>query len=116
MVYIDPTYGTRFMRLKAEPGVLAVRYDAPVDIAHHMESPARISEVPIAQLPPDVPLYLYLSRQCQSDCLHRFASREFGHLRMGYWRVQAIVDWGPPSHQVFVRQFQQQHVSGRHTD
>ncbi len=48
MVYIDPTYGTRFMRLKAEPGVLAVRYDAPVDIAHHMESPARISEVPIA--------------------------------------------------------------------
>ncbi len=93
VVYIDPTYGTRFMRLKAEPGVLTVRYDATVDSAHHMESPARIAEVPIAQLPPDVLPYLYPSRYCQSDRLHWFASREFGHLRQGYWRVQAILDW-----------------------
>ncbi|MDB5810118.1 MAG: transglutaminase-like superfamily protein [Betaproteobacteria bacterium] len=93
VVYIDPTYGSRYMRLRAEPGVLAIRYDATVDIAHHIESPARIVEVPIAQLPPEVLPYIYPSRYCQSDRLHRFATREFGHLAQGYWRVQAILDW-----------------------
>ncbi len=92
-IYTDPTYGTRYMRLKAEPGELAVRYDATVDIAHYTESPARIAEVPIAQLPPQVLPYIYPSRYCQSDRLHRFAVREFGHLRQGYGRVQAILDW-----------------------
>ena len=28
VIYTDPIYGTRYMRLKAEPGPLAVRYDA----------------------------------------------------------------------------------------
>jgi transglutaminase-like putative cysteine protease len=93
VIYTDPTYGTRYMRLKAEPGELAVRYDATVDIAHYIESPARIAEVPIAQVPPEVLPYIYPSRYCQSDRLHRFATREFGHLRQGYWRVQAILDW-----------------------
>lgn len=93
VIYTDPTYGTRYMRLKAEPGELTVRYDATVDIAHYTESPARIAEVPIAQLPPQVLPYIYPSRYCQSDRLHRFAVREFGHLRQGYGRVQAILDW-----------------------
>jgi transglutaminase-like putative cysteine protease len=93
VIYTDPTYGSRYMRLKAEPGEFAVRYDATVDIAHYIESPARIAEVPIAQVPPEVLPYIYPSRYCQSDRLHRFATREFGHLRQGYWRVQAILDW-----------------------
>jgi len=93
VVYIDPTYGSRYMRLRAEPGVLAIHYDATVDIAHYTESPARIMEVPIALLPPEVLPYIYPSRYCQSDRLHRFATREFGHLAQGYWRVQAILDW-----------------------
>jgi transglutaminase-like putative cysteine protease len=93
VIYTDPTYGTRYMRLKAEPGQLAVRYDATVDITHHTESPEHLAEVPIAQLPPEVLPYVYPSRYCQSDRLHRFATREFGHLRQGYWRVQAIFDW-----------------------
>jgi transglutaminase-like putative cysteine protease len=93
VIYTDPTYGTRYMRLKAEPGQLAVRYEATVDIAHHTESPGRLEEVPIAKLPPAVLPYIYPSRYCQSDRLHRFATREFGHLRQGYWRVQAILDW-----------------------
>ncbi|MEK6592466.1 MAG: transglutaminase family protein [Pseudomonadota bacterium] len=93
VVYTDPTYGSRYMRVKAEPGQLAVRYEATVDIAHHTESPGRLAEVPIAQLPPEVLPYIYPSRYCQSDRLHKFATREFGHLRQGYWRVQAILDW-----------------------
>jgi transglutaminase-like putative cysteine protease len=37
--------------------------------------------------------FIYASRYCESDRLRRFATREFGHLRQGYWRVQAIRDW-----------------------
>jgi transglutaminase-like putative cysteine protease len=93
VVYPDPTYGTRFMRLRAEPGVLTVRYVATVDIDHHIESPEHIGEVAISQLPRSVLPYVYPSRYCQSDRLHRFATREFGHLQQGYGRVQAIHDW-----------------------
>ena len=93
VVYTDPTLGSRYMRLKAEPGPLTVRYDATVDIVHHFEAPARIEEVPIARLPPQVLPFIYPSRYCQSDRLRRYAAREFGHLRQGYWRVQAIHDW-----------------------
>jgi len=93
VVYTDPTFGSRYMRLQASPGPLNVRYDATVDIVHYSESPGRLAEVPIAQLPPEVLPYIYPSRYCQSDRLHRLATREFGHLRQGYWRVQAIHDW-----------------------
>lgn len=93
VIYTDPTYGSRYMRLRAQPGSLKVRYDTTVDINHHFESPGRIAEVPIARLPPEVIPFIYPSRYCQSDRLRRFATREFGHLRQGYWRVQAINDW-----------------------
>ncbi len=92
-VHLDPQVGTRFLRLTAQPGPLKVRYDATVDIDHHFESPARIQEVPIAELTPAILPYIYPSRYCQSDRLRRFATREFGHLRPGYWRAQAIRDW-----------------------
>jgi len=39
VIYTGPTDGSRYMRLKAEPGQLAVRYDATVDIAHHTKRP-----------------------------------------------------------------------------
>ncbi len=91
--YSDKPDGSRFMQLKANPGILSIEYSATVDINHHMESPARIDEVSISQLPPQVLPYIYPSRYCQSDRLQRFASREFGHLKQGYWRIQAIQDW-----------------------
>lgn len=93
VIYTDPTYGTRYLRIKAEPGPLAVRYDATVDITHHSAAPAGLAEVPIAQLPREVLPYIYPSRYCQSDRLRRFATREFGHLPQGYTRAQAILDW-----------------------
>jgi len=93
VIYTDPAGGTRYMRLKAELGELTVRYDATVDIAHFSESPGRLAEVPISELPPEVLPYIYPSRYCQSDRLHAFAGREFGHLKQGYWRVKAIHDW-----------------------
>jgi transglutaminase-like putative cysteine protease len=92
-LHVDAATATRYLRLRAEPGPLAVQYSATVDIDHHRESPARLEEVPIARIPPQVLPYIYPSRYCPSDRMRRFANREFGHLRPGYWRVQAIHDW-----------------------
>ena len=91
--YTDPTYGTRYLRVRGEPGNLDIHYEATVEIRHHVDSPGRLMEVSVAELPADVLPYVYPSRYCQSDRLRKFASREFGHLRQGYWRVQAISDW-----------------------
>lgn len=72
-------YRYLLMRLKAGPGMFAVHYDATVDIDHHTESPGRLDEVQIAQLPPAVLPYIFPSRYCQSDRLCKLATREFGH-------------------------------------
>ncbi len=92
-LYTDPASHTRYLRLKAAPGPLSVRYDATVDLDHYQAEPAQLGEVPVADLPGEVLPYLYPSRYCQSDRLLRFAMMEFGHLWQGYSRVQAIRDW-----------------------
>lgn len=93
VVYTDPTYGTRYMRLKAASGPLTVCYEATVDISHHFDSPENLAEVPISQLPSEVLPYIYPSRYCQSDRLGKMVVWEFGHAQPGYRRVQAIQDW-----------------------
>lgn len=92
-MYTDPITHTRFLRLKAFAGPLAVRYDATVDLDHYIAQPAQIGEVAVANLPGAVLSYIYPSRYCQSDRLHQLAVNEFGHLWQGYSRVQAICDW-----------------------
>jgi transglutaminase-like putative cysteine protease len=92
-VHTDPSTGNRYMRLRAEPGALRLRYSATVELNHHVAAPALIPEVPVARLPADVLTYLYPSRYCQSDRLYDVAMREFGHLPQGYGRVHAICEW-----------------------
>lgn len=92
-IYTDPLTKARFLRLKAFGGPLQLSYQATVDITHHSAAPDHIGEVWISNLPGDVLPYLYPSRYCQSDRLHKFAVREFGSLWQGYSRVQAIRDW-----------------------
>lgn len=89
----DAASGVRLMRLRAMPGLLNIQYTATVDISHYIASPSLIQEVPIALLPANVLPYVYPSRYCQSDRLRTFSTREFGQLKQGYWRVQAIQDW-----------------------
>jgi transglutaminase-like putative cysteine protease len=91
--YTDPVTQTRFLRLKAYAGPLTVRYGAIVDLDHHIAQPAQIQEMAVANLPGPVLPYVYPSRYCQSDRLHRLAVKEFGQLWRGYSRVQAIRDW-----------------------
>jgi transglutaminase-like putative cysteine protease len=92
-VETDPATQNRQLRVQASAGPLNVAYRATVDLSHHMAEPGRIAEVPVARLPADVLNYIYPSRYCQSDRLHRFAMREFGQQWQGYSRVQAIRDW-----------------------
>ena len=92
-LYTDPVTHTRFLRLKALGGPLTVRYDATVDLDHYTAQPDQLGEVLVANMPGSVLPYIYPSRYCQSDRLHRLAVREFGHLWQGYTRVQAIRDW-----------------------
>jgi transglutaminase-like putative cysteine protease len=93
LVESDPATRNRYLRVKALPGPLRLTYAATIDLAHHVADPASIGEVPVAGLPLQVLGYVYPSRYCQSDRLHRFAMHEFGHLWQGYSRVQAIRDW-----------------------
>jgi len=92
-MHIDAASRNRYLRLKALTGALRVSYGATVDIDHYIMDPAQLAEASIASLPLQVLPYLYPSRYCQSDRLHQFAVREFGHLQQGYSRVQAIRDW-----------------------
>ena len=92
-VAADPTTGTRFMRMHANPGPLNPKYTAPVGLRHHRADPATLGEVPVRSMPPQVLPYVYPSRYCQSDRLLRLAARKFGDLPPGYGRVQAVQKW-----------------------
>ncbi|MEF7612625.1 transglutaminase family protein [Aquincola sp. MAHUQ-54] len=92
-MHTDPANGTRYMRLRGEPGPLKVSYSATVDIAHHRADPAQVAEVPVRSLPPHALSYVYPSRYCESDRMVQFAIQEFGSLWQGYGRVKAIEEW-----------------------
>jgi transglutaminase-like putative cysteine protease len=91
--YVDPVGSGRFLRLRALPGQLLLRYQAAVELALHHADPATIPETWVSDLPGYVLPYLYPSRYCESDKLNAFAMQQFGSLWQGYSRVQAICDW-----------------------
>ncbi|HVZ45702.1 MAG TPA: transglutaminase family protein [Ramlibacter sp.] len=91
--YTDPATHARYFRLRTRPGALQVSCEAVVDLTHRRAAASSLGEVPISELPASVLPYLYPSRYCESDRLHRFAFAEFGALRQGYERVLVIRDW-----------------------
>ncbi|MEY4767331.1 MAG: hypothetical protein RI907_4004 [Pseudomonadota bacterium] len=92
-MHTDPATGTRFMRLRALPGLLQVQHRATVEVRHMQLNPDQVAEVSVAQLPFEALTYLNPSRYCQSDQFTQLALAEFGMLPRGYRRVQAISDW-----------------------
>lgn len=92
-VEMEPVTRNRYLRVQAQAGPLKLAYRATVDLIHHFAPPGEVGEVPVARLPAEVLGYIYPSRYCQSDRLHRLAMREFGQRWQGYGRVQAIRDW-----------------------
>ena len=91
--FTDPLLENRFVRIRADPGLLKVSYRATVGLNYMVSDPAIIQESPIAALPMEVIPFFYPSRYCQSDLLMRMAQREFGVLAPGYARVEAICRW-----------------------
>ncbi len=91
--HVDPATQNRYFRLQARAGRLTLNYQASVDLDHVQTPPEQLCEPAVADLPGHVLPYVYPSRYCQSDRLHRLAVQEFGHLPKGYSRVLAIRDW-----------------------
>ena len=92
-MHTDAATGTRFMRLRALPGLLQVQHRATVDVRHTQVSPEQVGEVPVAELPFDTLPYLNPSRYCQSDQFTQLAMTQFGAMPRGHVRVQAITEW-----------------------
>jgi transglutaminase-like putative cysteine protease len=91
--FTDPATQARYLRVHAKEGPLRVYCETVVDLEHHRANPSQLPEVPVRELPSPVLPYLYPSRYCQSDRLHRFAFSQFGAIDQGYGRVRAIRDW-----------------------
>ncbi|MDQ5897250.1 MAG: hypothetical protein QG612_1336 [Pseudomonadota bacterium] len=92
-LHTDEVSRTRHVRLTAHPGVLMLHSDAIIEVAHHVEAPQALTEMPVARLPAHVLPFLYPSRYCESDQLQSLANAEFGALPRGGLRVMAIRDW-----------------------
>jgi len=92
-IHVDSSTGSRFAHLSAGKGDLKVKYNCLLNINPTLENPNHIRESSILNLPGHVLKYIYPSRYCQSDRLHKFAFREFGHIPMGYNRVLKIKEW-----------------------
>jgi transglutaminase-like putative cysteine protease len=82
-----------FVRVLAEPGSLALRYDAVVAVNAYVPDRAPASEVDFADVPVDVIPYLQPSRFCPSDLLTRTATKAFGDMAPGFERVTGICNW-----------------------
>jgi transglutaminase-like putative cysteine protease len=88
----DARTGTRFVRLDAPRGPLAVRYRAEVQV-HSQEIGEDLPEVPAGQVPDDVFRFLLPTRYCESDLLAAAAEELFGREAPGIARVRRIVQW-----------------------
>lgn len=85
--------GNRLHRVVVQPCILTIRYDATMQMSPESEYARDVDETDISRVPPGVLPYMNPSRYCESDLLGRFAFEEFGQLKRGYHRVQAINDW-----------------------
>ncbi len=56
-------------------------------------NPAQGRQAQPSELPPDVLQYLMASRYCEVDLIQERAWQLFGHLRPGWERAKAVVDW-----------------------
>ncbi|MFC5606124.1 transglutaminase-like domain-containing protein [Variovorax soli] len=91
--FTDPLSSMRLLRLRADTGLLVVRYRCVIDLIHARNDPAEVPETWVCSLPGEVLPFLYPSRYCESDILSAFANQQFGSLFQGYSRVQTICDW-----------------------
>jgi transglutaminase-like putative cysteine protease len=88
------SFGNRGVRLVSPAGVTRLKTSAFVrdsGLPDVVRPDAR--EVPVQELPTDVLRYLVGSRYCEVDKLGSFAWAQFGTVKPGWTRVQAIFDF-----------------------
>jgi transglutaminase-like putative cysteine protease len=88
------SFGNRCVRLVSPTGVTRLKTSAFVrdsGLPDVVRPDAR--EVPVQELPTDVLRYLVGSRYCEVDKLGSFAWTQFGTVKPGWTRVQAIFDF-----------------------
>lgn len=85
--------GNQMHRLRVQPCQLTVRYEADISTTLQTTDTDDVSETHVGEIPADVLTYLNPSRYCESELLSRFALEEFGDVRPGFTRVEAICDW-----------------------
>jgi transglutaminase-like putative cysteine protease len=90
--YTDERSGNRFLRLRADAGVLELHYHAVVDRAADRIDLAA-PELPVHALPDELLHFMLPTRYCESDLLGPVAQQLFGALPGGHARVSAICDW-----------------------
>lgn len=91
--YRDP-FGNLCRRTVAPTGDFAITLGGTIlDAGAPDPVDASLREVPVAELPDDVLVYLLSSRYCEVDRMGAFAWQQFGNVAPGWPRVQAIVDF-----------------------
>jgi transglutaminase-like putative cysteine protease len=87
------TFGNKCSRLLIGPGPFSLRYDATLEVSRIPDdADFDAPEVPVAEVPSEVLLYLLPSAFCLSEALVAEAWGRFGNLAPGWGRVQAIMD------------------------
>ncbi len=91
--YTD-SFGNHCCRFLAPAGTLQLDNSTLIEDAGQPDAQNfSAREVPVEELPPETLRFLLASRYCEVDLLSNTAVELFGHLPMGYGRVQAICDW-----------------------
>ena len=91
--YID-AFGNTCTRVTVPPGGLSLTCDFVIeDSGMPDEQAPDASQAYIEDLPDDILIYLLGSRYCETDRLSDAAWALFGHIKSGWTRVQAIVDY-----------------------
>ena len=83
----------RFHRVLWTADRLELNYTAVLELNPQFPDPDTLEARPLHELPPEVLVFLYPSRFCQSDLLARFANREFKQIESGFERVTRFCNW-----------------------
>jgi transglutaminase-like putative cysteine protease len=83
----------RFHRVLSTVDRLELKYAAVVELNPKFLDPDSLEVRRLQDLPPEVLVFLYPSRFCQSDLLARFANREFHQSESGFERVTRFCNW-----------------------
>lgn len=87
-------HGNICRRFTAPAGGFRILFDGVVEDSGEADEINTLArEMPVAELPDEVLVYLLGSRYCETDHLSNLAWELFGHLPPGWARAQAIVDY-----------------------